>query len=398
MALRYFTGFEIGDSTEANATSGSWGMSTAVKRTGAYSLLIDPTTTNAGFWEFRTIGANGTQNLNMNDANTYTTVYFRYATKPASGDEEIMRTETATGVFKGSLRLDSAGNLSQFQADDTSVATGSTVLAQDTWYRLDWRMGTGAGTAAYELLIDGVSEFSGTMTSATNNAVLKLGKSVDKNNNTVQFYYDDLWIDNAAFIGSHAVLGLIPTANGSTMAWTSGTGSSDYQEVDEVPTSGTDYVMSTGNAGDVALFDMQDSATVGITGTIYGVFAFTRNREDTSVTSATNIRIRSGSTNSDNGTSLNGTTTFISLYRFLATDPDTSAAWTTSGVDGVEAGLIENNAVAVRLASVRVQVSFLASAAAGPANLKSYNTNLAANIKSINTNLIANVKSLNTNV
>jgi hypothetical protein len=34
----------------------------------------------------------------------------------------------------------------------------------------------------------------------------------------------------------------------------------------------------------------------------------------------------------------------------------------------------------------------------GPANLKSYNTNLKANIKSIDTNLIANVKSLNTNV
>lgn len=36
--------------------------------------------------------------------------------------------------------------------------------------------------------------------------------------------------------------------------------------------------------------------------------------------------------------------------------------------------------------------------ATGPANLKSYNTNLKANIKSINTNLIANVKSLDTNV
>ena len=36
--------------------------------------------------------------------------------------------------------------------------------------------------------------------------------------------------------------------------------------------------------------------------------------------------------------------------------------------------------------------------AGGPANLKSYNTNLKANIKSINTNVIANVKSLNTNI
>ena len=38
------------------------------------------------------------------------------------------------------------------------------------------------------------------------------------------------------------------------------------------------------------------------------------------------------------------------------------------------------------------------SAPAGPANLKSYNTNLKANIKSIDTNLIANIKSLDTNV
>lgn len=41
---------------------------------------------------------------------------------------------------------------------------------------------------------------------------------------------------------------------------------------------------------------------------------------------------------------------------------------------------------------------FYVSTASGPANLKSYNTNLKANIKSINTNLIANIKSLNTNV
>jgi hypothetical protein len=34
----------------------------------------------------------------------------------------------------------------------------------------------------------------------------------------------------------------------------------------------------------------------------------------------------------------------------------------------------------------------------GPANLKTYNTNVAANIKTIDTNLIANVKTLNTNV
>ena len=40
---------------------------------------------------------------------------------------------------------------------------------------------------------------------------------------------------------------------------------------------------------------------------------------------------------------------------------------------------------------------YVYSASSGPANLKSYNTNLKANIKSINTNAIANTKTLNTN-
>jgi len=44
-----------------------------------------------------------------------------------------------------------------------------------------------------------------------------------------------------------------------------------------------------------------------------------------------------------------------------------------------------------------ILVSFAPAVAAGPANLKTYNTNVAANIKTINTNAIANVKSLNTN-
>lgn len=40
----------------------------------------------------------------------------------------------------------------------------------------------------------------------------------------------------------------------------------------------------------------------------------------------------------------------------------------------------------------------IAPALAGPANLKTYNTNVKSNVKRINTNVIANVKSLDTNV
>ncbi len=46
----------------------------------------------------------------------------------------------------------------------------------------------------------------------------------------------------------------------------------------------------------------------------------------------------------------------------------------------------------------KLTVTYTAGGASGPANLKSYDTNLKANIKSYNTNLIANIKSMNTNV
>jgi len=49
-------------------------------------------------------------------------------------------------------------------------------------------------------------------------------------------------------------------------------------------------------------------------------------------------------------------------------------------------------------ASLRPKLVITYTTPSGPANLKSYNTNLKANIKTINTNVIANIKSLNTNI
>lgn len=74
-----------------------------------------------------------------------------------------------------------------------------------------------------------------------------------------------------------------------------------------------------------------------------------------------------------------------------------------SGMDPITPGTSLNNpngggAISYGTGLLTVYAVWEAAAAAGPANLKSYNTNLKANIKSINTNLIANVKSLNTNV
>ena len=67
--------------------------------------------------------------------------------------------------------------------------------------------------------------------------------------------------------------------------------------------------------------------------------------------------------------------------------------WSSSGATGNMTGTLSTNVSLKHAFAVALNTPV-----SGPANLKSYNTNLKANIKSINTNLIANLKSLDTNV
>lgn len=92
------------------------------------------------------------------------------------------------------------------------------------------------------------------------------------------------------------------------------------------------------------------------------------------------------------------TTDWVEDYDNGSTSPDMwhticHMTWTSSGATGnmdgtCSEGQTDKHAFAVALNPI----------ALGPANLKSYNTNLKANIKTINTNPIANVKSLDTNI
>ena len=71
---------------------------------------------------------------------------------------------------------------------------------------------------------------------------------------------------------------------------------------------------------------------------------------------------------------------------------DSNAALTPAGSKSMAVTQSPDSAAACTF-----MVSIAPQAASGPANLKSYNTNVKANIKSIDTNLVANIKSLNTN-
>lgn len=75
-----------------------------------------------------------------------------------------------------------------------------------------------------------------------------------------------------------------------------------------------------------------------------------------------------------------------------------STLFDSNGTVGTGSQSLQETGSSQGMDMIVCSIAPFSAGASGPANLKSYNTNLKANIKSIDTNLIANCKSLDTNV
>lgn len=374
MARQNTCGFETGDASELSALVGTASIQSTVKRTGSYALRSNPTTTGTGYGAVPpALNANGTQKGGTTGvSNLYLRFYLRIDTLPAASDEEIawIATEATTATFI-QFRVTSAGLVKMYKnhASPTVVATGTTVLSTGIFYRLEIHLGANSATAPYELKIDGVSEFSGTIDESTASiwGEIRLGKSINRNGQSVDFYYDDVAIDDSAYPGAGQVNILKPNATGTTSAWTNGAGTSPTN-VAEVPhDSDTGYITSSTN-GNVTTVNLDSSATGGVSGTIAATKVVGIVRDEGGASSMS-IRAKSSATNSDT-TAVDPGATYVALAKLLATDPNTSAAWTTSGLDALEIGVVNAASVAVRCTALYAMVECSgAVAATGYTNL-----------------------------
>ena len=352
MAVVYFTGFEAGSAEPFYGASGTYSIQSTTKKSGTYAFKSNPTTTGVGYFNTWGLLSNGVFPNNL-PVTSYTKFDFYYVTKPASNDEQIFCIrDYSTGNYKLEVRLTSTGVIKVYDKDLLLVATGTTVLSANTWYRIEVKGGNGT-SVAYEVKINGASEVSGTCNQlASNSAGVNFGKQANRNSNSVEFYYDNVVVDDAAYPGDCVVTPIFPTGNGGTAQWTGGTGSSNYLEVDEVPPdSDTTYIRASGSAGDVHLVTLQSTATAGITGTVKSFKAMAYVRENTPVTSATKVRIKSGASSSDTS-GYDYSTSYLWIQNIANTDPNTSAAWTLSGIDNVQIGVVESNAVQTRCSAI----------------------------------------------
>lgn len=338
---------------EAEAVSGTNSIVLDKVPTGKASLrLNNSVASSATSVRLGGKGASGAQ-----AAVTAATVYFvgryRATLVPSSNSEEILRVVSSTSTLKLSVRIDSARKLSIYDQSNALIATGTTILSLEERYYIGVKAGNGT-SAAYELRINGITELSGTCDqAATNISRVHLGKQTNQNSNLIDYNWDDYWIDSGDWPTNGFRVDLLRVAsNGATMSWTGGTGASDYSQINELVVSETEYIKDPTSALTpvIGLFNLQtfDQAGIDPLTSIIAIQPMVWASDDSvALSNSLNIGIRSNATDSlttNRNTPAQGAAEPLS--KIIATDPNTSAAWTKVGLEAALLKIAENTALA----------------------------------------------------
>lgn len=368
MALQNFVGFET--NTFDEVTSGSGGsFSNTRARSGTYALNV----TSSGNW-YNVMPVSATTKQIISNASYNSAVggvgFYCAALPNASSILCGFQSSNTTDLVR--VRLETDGKLSLIDNAGTVTTSANAVISAGEWFYLDLKFTT-SSTAELRVTKDSdgsqvtaVSVSSGLYTQGLGAAWFSVTVSTAATG--FDFWFDDIYFgDGTSYYGPLKVVRLPLTGNGSTMVFTTseaGVNTGDYTKVNKASISDGTYIQCLTTAGEkAALFDLTDSATASVSGTIKGVKGWVRARESTSVTSAVKLRWRGGdSTNLDiPGTALNIGTSFVSYWDVQEVDPATSVAFTTGGLDALEFGCINTASNAIRASIVWVSVAFTPS-------------------------------------
>lgn len=260
MARTFCSGFEVNDTasglvdllTGAGATFDS-----AIFRSGLYSAKIVPASTVQTYVTALGAGTSG-----------YLRFYVRVTVRPASTARLICGAILASTI---NLRLNPDGTIAHY-LNTTLTGTSTSALTDTThWYRIEIR--TPNGSSVPVLLIDGVTEVTGSPSGWTFAARLGASDSVA---DTYTAYFDDVSVDGANFPGESRIVLLKPISdNARATLWTGGTGGTTnlFDAVDNTPPAGTATETNTtqiehagGAAGSTDAYDanMTSYSTAGL--------------------------------------------------------------------------------------------------------------------------------------
>jgi hypothetical protein len=350
MARLWSCGFELQSVTagiefDTSTGTGAKAISTAVKRGGAASLRVNPTT---DYWfmshQFR--------------ASSTTKVYLRFAlligTLPGSDISIVGLSDTATGNTIAQMKLTTTGTLQLgfYNGSFNNVGSPSTALTTNLWYLIEISADDSVANNTITARLEGVEFANGNGNNLGNTSFLQLGSIFSTA--TYDLNFDDIAINDGAgsfqtsFPGNGKIVHLNTTGAGDNTSWAASAGNA-WDCIDEVPPSDADYVQtSTVNAiSDYTVGAITEDANIVVNVVSVG----TRQANDTaSGTSAFQTRIKkvTAGTVSASGDIIPNTTSYQThvtaaphVYQLTTyQDPD-SAAWTKATLNTMQIGVKE---------------------------------------------------------
>ncbi|MEA3242331.1 MAG: hypothetical protein U9Q19_02685 [Pseudomonadota bacterium] len=223
----------------------------------------------------------------------------------------------------------------------TLLASGTTILTVGTWFYIELKCYMDDTNGEYELRINGNSEFSANTVDTRDDPDSNYASRVTFYNpyDTGDTYLDDIYIlgDTAntagGFLGDVSIETVMPNANGTQADFTRSAGASDWELVDEVPASDTDYLYSSTAA---------DQVTVNFTDAGAGA-------DIVAASLWTHCSIGSGGGRDikllcDSGATLDASASKrirhdAALMEGYLVDPNTAAAWTLTNLNLAEFGI-----------------------------------------------------------
>jgi hypothetical protein len=256
-----------------------------------------------------------------------------------SGSEEICRLMSASGdqVIVG---VNASRQLIACRDSiSTVLGTSTETLSTSIWHYLEIEAAIDDASGTVAVWLDGVKviDLSGVDTKQQTEAgVDRIRFQLNGLNQFTTPTIDDVYVTNTSTrLGESRVAVLYPNADTADADWAPSTGVDHFATVDETTVNGdTDYVAS-GTAGDLDLYEVTD---LGVTpDSIQAVQVTMCARKDDAATREVRSRIKSGAATA-NGAPHALTANYVYYRDIFETDPDTSMAWTSGGVNATQIG------------------------------------------------------------
>lgn len=340
MTRLFSTGAEAGSLGVLSAVSSGVSISSAQKRTGAYSFYVSR------------IDYSGLGQVIFPTSPTI--LYFRvglYLVQPGGG-VSLMQLLDSAGNPQCSLKILVADNtlhvMQGWGRTGTDLGGSAHAVPLNQWCCIEWYILIGDGAAgASTVKIDGTTELTlaGVDTQETGVAGAKSvyygADYQDDRHGSIKGYYDDLAInDNAgavnnSWIGRGGIYGIVPDGVGNYTDLIASAGNA-WDCIEEVPPSDADYVYeSTVNKKSTYAL----GALTPTTGTIDCINVIMRAKLDAAGTGNIARLIRSNGTDSQ-GADVGLDVSAKTIQDIIETDPSGGAAFTVARVNALEAGAV----------------------------------------------------------